>query len=87
MRQTALRKSGCSARSAEAGYGKAQAALAVRYQLGEGVGRDPERALFWAYRAEMNGVGRAADTITPMVAELGDEAAARIRDEAAKAAK
>ena len=74
-------------RAAEAGHGKAQAALAVRYQLGEGVQRDPERALFWAYRAQMNGVKRAEETITPMVAELGEDEAKRIQEQAAKTSK
>jgi hypothetical protein len=62
------------------------AALAVRYQLGEGVERDPKQALFWAYRAKFDGVGRAEATIKPMVAELGDEEADKIRSEAERAA-
>jgi TPR repeat protein len=75
------------ARAAVSGHAKAQAALAIRYALADGVERDPTRALFWAYRARQQGVKRADETIKAMTAELGDEAADRIRKEAQGKAK
>ena len=68
--------------AAVAGHPKAQAALAVRYQNGEGVARNPERALFWALQALRQGIGRAQDTVDAMSKELGPEAAERVRKEA-----